>query len=144
MNAISPRGQAWLDAGFSIWPMPCPFTTLITPFFFRESGADLVFRVELDAQHCNGGGTAHGGFLATLADLVLGYNINQRIPKNWRIATANLSIQYLAPAQPGQWIEGKADRVKIGKRLCHASGTLDAEGLPIIAMHATFAVLSST
>lgn len=142
MNAISSRGQAWLDSGFSIWQMPCAFTPWIAPFFFRESDADLVFRVEVDAQHCNGAGTAHGGFLATIADVVLGYNINHRIPKEWRIATSNLSVQFLAPALPGQWVEGRLDRVKVGKRLCHASGTLDIEGVPIVAMQAIFAVLS--
>ena len=89
-----------------------------------------------------GAGTAHGGFLATIADVILGYNINHRIPKEWRIATSNLSVQFFAPARPGQWLEGKLDRVKIGKRLCHASGTLDIEGVPIVAMQAIFAVLS--
>ncbi len=142
MNAISSRGEAWLDSGFSILQMPGAFTLSIGPFFFRESEADLVFRVEVDAQHCNGAGTAHGGFLATIADVILGYNINHRIPKEWRIATSNLSVQFLAPARPGQWLEGKLDRVKIGKRLCHASGTLDIEGVPIVAMQAIFAVLS--
>ena len=142
MNAISPRGQAWLDSGFSVWQMPGAFIPLIAPFFFRESDDDLVFRVEIGAQHCNGAGTGHGGFLATIADVVLGYNINHRIPRDWRIATSNLSIQFLAPALPGQWIEGKLDRIKVGKRLCHASGTLDMEGLPIVAMQGIFAVLS--
>ena len=142
MNAISPRGQAWLDSGFSVWQMPGAFIPLIAPFYFRESDDDLVFRVEIGAQHCNGAGTAHGGFLATIADVVLGYNINHRIPRDWRIATSNLSIQFLAPALPEQWIEGKLDRIKVGKRLCHASGTLDMEGVPIVAMQGIFAVLS--
>ena len=142
MNAISTRGQAWLDSGFSIWQVPCAFTPLIANFFFRESEADLVFRVEVDAQHCNGAGAAHGGFLATVADVVLGYNINHRIPKEWRSATSNLSVQFLAPALPGQWVEGKLDQIKLGKRLCHASGTLDIAGVPIVAMQAIFAVLS--
>lgn len=141
MNAISPRGQAWLDSGFSIWQMPGAFIPSIAPFFYRESDPDLVFRVEVDAQHCNGAGTAHGGFLATIADVVLGYNINHRIPKEWRIATSNLSVQFVTPALPGQWLEGKLDRVKIGKRLCHASGSLDIEGVPIVAMQGIFAVL---
>lgn len=142
MNALSPRGQAWLDSGFSIWQAPGAFIPSIAPFFFRVSDADLVFRVEVGAQHCNGAGTAHGGFLATIADVVLGYNINHRIPKEWRIATSNLSVQFLAPTLPGQWVEGKLDRVKIGKRLCHASGTLDVEGVSIVTMHAIFAVVS--
>jgi len=142
MNAISSRGQAWLDSGFSIWQVPGAFIPSIATFFFRKSEADLVFRVELDAQHCNGAGTAHGGFLASIADVVLGYNINHRIPKEWRIATSNLSVQFLAPARPGQWLEGKIDRIKIGKRLCHATGTLDVDGEPVIAMQAIFAVLN--
>jgi len=144
MNSISPRGQAWLDSGYAIWQMPCAFTPSIAPFYCRESEADLVFRVEIDAQHCNGAGTAHGGFLATIADVVLGYNINHRIPKDWRIATSNLSIQYLAPVLPGQWVEGRIDWIKVGRRLCHASGTLDIEGVPTVAMHAIFAVLTSS
>ncbi len=142
MSAISPLAQTWLDSGFSMWRAPGAFIASIAPFYFRQSNADLVFRVEVGAQHCNGGGTVHGGFLAAMADVVLGYNINHRIPKEWRIATSNLSIQFLSPAHPGQWIEGKPDRVKIGKRLCHASGTLDVDGVPVVAMHAIFAVLN--
>lgn len=144
MNAISSRGQAWLESGYAIWQMPCAFTPSIAPLFARESGSDLVFRVEVHAQHCNGAGTAHGGFLATIADVVLGYNINHRIPREWRIVTSNLSMQYLAPVLPGQWVEGRTDRVKIGKRLCHASGTLNIEGVPIVSMHAIFAVVGGT
>lgn len=144
MNALSPRGRAWLDSGFSVWQKPDAFVPSVAPFFFRESGVDLVFRVEMESRHCNGAGTIHGGFLATIADVVLGYNINHRIPKAWRIATSNLAVQFLAPALPGQWIEGKVDWVKVGKRLCHASGTLDVEGMPIVAMHAIFAVVGTS
>lgn len=143
MNSPNQRQQSWLDAGFVHWQVPGTFPRTLAPFFVRERGADLVFRLEIDASHCNGASTVHGGFLASVADIVLGYGINHRIPAHWRIATTSLALQYLAPIMPGQWLEGRITQLRIGKRLCHAAGTLDVEGLPAVTMQGIFSVLNS-
>lgn len=144
MNPPNQRQQDWLDAGFLPWQVPGTFPRALAPFFVRERGVDLVFRLEISASHCNGASTAHGGFLATVADIVLGYGINHRIPAHWRIATTSLALQYLMPIIPGQWLEGRITQLRIGKRLCHATGSLEVEGLPAVAMQGIFSVLSST
>lgn len=110
--------------------------------WYRPSGPRLVFRTEVLPVHCNSGGIAHGGFLATMADVWLGNNVAHQLPADARIVTANLAIDFLKPVQAGSWIESVIDRIKIGSRLCHASGAIVVEGDAVVAAHATFALLA--
>jgi acyl-coenzyme A thioesterase PaaI-like protein len=43
------------------------------PLFYRPTGEGFIIGVRIAEKHCNSGGTAHGGFLVTLADIALGY-----------------------------------------------------------------------
>lgn len=133
--------QAWLAEGFSPSPMHGPYVHELVRQFAKREGEHLRFRLEVRPEHCNGYATAHGGFLATLADVWLAYNVYHRLPQSARIVTANLSVDYLAPASAGQWLESQIDRIKLGSRLCHASGAILRQGTPVIAMRASFAVL---
>jgi len=113
------------------------------PVLCRPDGKHLAFRVEVRPEHCNGYSTAHGGFIATLADIWLAYNVIHLLPKTVRIVTASLSVDYLAAAEAGDALESHIDRVRIGARLCHASGAILCSGHPVAAMRATFAVLEA-
>ena len=50
-----------------------PVLDLIGPLFCRGEGPDLVIGLRAEGKHCNARGTVHGGILATLADVALGY-----------------------------------------------------------------------
>jgi len=52
-----------------------PVLDLIGPLYCRGEGADLVIGLRVEAKHCNARGTVHGGILATLADVALGYTM---------------------------------------------------------------------
>ena len=137
----TPLEQSWLAEGFAPSPMHGPYVRELVRQFARPEGEHLRFRLEVRPEHCNGYATAHGGFLATLADVWLAYNVYHRLPRSARIVTANLSVDYLAPAAVGHWLESQIDRIKLGSRLCHASGAILREGAPVVAMRASFAVL---
>ncbi len=141
MSRHSPLERRWLDEGFSVCPMSGRFMPGLATLFTRPDGKHLCFRVEVRAEHCNGNATAHGGFLATLADVWLAYNVLHLLPDTARIVTANLSVDYLAPALAGDCLESQIDRVRIGARLCHASGAILREGHPVVAMRGAFAVM---
>lgn len=131
----------WLREGFTVRPTHGGFLSSIAQIFCKPVGDDLVFRVVITSAHCNGFEIAHGGFISTLADSWLAYNVAHRLPKATRFVTANLSIDFLKPTRPGDWLESAIDRVKLGATLCHLSGALLADGQPVAAMRATFALL---
>ncbi|MCY1414798.1 Thioesterase superfamily protein [compost metagenome] len=85
-------------------------------------------------EHLNPLGIAHGGFLATLADTALGAWIRVQGKLELPPATAELSIDYISPARPGQWITAKVEIHKLGRTLINASlSLLDGERLVVRA-----------
>lgn len=127
--------------GFTQWPSKGAFVPSFATLWYRRSGDRLVFRVEVASAHCNSARIAHGGFLSTLADVWLGANVAQQLPSDTRFVTANLAVDFLKPVSIGTWLESEIDRIKIGTRLCHASGAIVADGVTVVAMRATFALL---
>jgi len=85
-------------------------------------------------EHTNPLGITHGGFLATLADTALGAWIRVQGKLELPPATAELSIDYIAPVRPGQWISARVEIHKLGRTLINASlSLLDGERLVVRA-----------
>ncbi|MGQ0655257.1 MAG: PaaI family thioesterase, partial [Betaproteobacteria bacterium] len=59
--------------GFELIPRLSPFNALVGPLYQRRSGNEVSIGVKLEEKHANSRGICHGGMLATLADLSLGY-----------------------------------------------------------------------
>ncbi len=132
----------WLaDEDFAPCPMPGPFAPALMPVLCKAEGRYLTFRVEARPAHCNGHGTVHGGFIATLADVWLAYNVIHLLPKTVGVVTASLTVDYLAPCKAGDFLESQMDRIKLGAKLCHASGAILRKGQPVVAMRGSFAVV---
>jgi uncharacterized protein (TIGR00369 family) len=132
----------WLREGFALWPMAGRFVPSIARVFFKQEDY-LTFRVEALPDHCNGFNILHGGFIATMADIWLAYNVARLLPKEARFATSNLNIDYLKSVEAGHWLESKIDRINLGRRFCHAAGVILSDDQPIAAMRAVFAVLNT-
>lgn len=140
---LTPAETAWLTEGFAPCPMSGRFVPALMPVLCRREADRLTFRVEVRPAHCNGYKTAHGGFIATLADIWLAYNVFHRLPEGCSIVTSNLGVDYLSPVWAGDLLESQIDRLKIGGRLCHASGAILRHGQAVAAMRASFVVLES-
>jgi len=134
--------RQWLREGFSVWPTAGRFVSTLARIFFKQDGEYLTFRVEIVPDHCNGFNIVHGGFISTMADIWLGYNVAHLLSKETRFATASLNVDFLRSVKAGAWLESEIDRIKLGSRLCHASGAILSGGRPVAAMRAAFAVLS--
>ncbi len=124
--------------GFSAWPTAGRFVPELARIFFRHEGNHLVFGATTEAAHCNGFGIVHGGFISTLADIWLAYNVAHLLPKKEHFATANLQVDFLKGVKAGQWLESRIDRIALGSILCRASGTIVCAGQAIAGVHATF------
>lgn len=68
----------------------------------HEEGADMAYEVELRPEIENSHGSLQGGLAATLADVVAGRAVVERLrPSGRRTATLDLHIRYLLPTKVG-------------------------------------------
>ena len=79
-------------------------------------------------QFLNPAGTVQGGFLAAMLDDTLGPAVVATLADGEWAPTANLNVQFLKPAQPGE-LRGSARIVRRGRDVAFLAGELrDAEG----------------
>ena len=106
-----------IPQGFEPLFRTSPVLDLIGPIHGRGKGADLVIGLRVEAKHCNARGTIHGGILATLADVAIGYALATSTDPPTAAITANLSLDYAGTAKIGDWVESRVDLHKRGTRL---------------------------
>ena len=115
-----------------------PVLDLIGPLFCRGEGKDLVIGLRAEGKHCNARGTVHGGILATLADVALGYAMAFSSDPPTRLVTANLSLDFAGTANPGDWLEAHVDIQKQGRRLSFANCYISVGGQRVVRASAVF------
>jgi acyl-coenzyme A thioesterase 13 len=106
-----------VPAGFAPLFRTSPVLDLIGPLYSRGKAADLAIGLRVDAKHCNARGTIHGGILATLADVAIGYALATSTDPMTSAITASLSLDYAGTAKIGDWVESRVDLHKRGTRL---------------------------
>jgi uncharacterized protein (TIGR00369 family) len=117
-----------------------PALELIGPLLSKGKGADLVIGLRVEAKHCNARGSVHGGILATLADVALGYTLASATNPPANLVTANLTLDYAGTAKVGDWLETHVDIQKQGSRLAFANCYITAGDQRIVRASAVFLV----
>ncbi len=74
-----------------------------------------------EPKHCNARGAVHGGILATLADVALGYTMAFSSDPPGNLTTASLNLDFAGAAKLGEWLETRVDIQRQGSRLAFAS-----------------------
>lgn len=110
------------------------------PIFAKTTEAAVLLGLRAGPAHANSRGIVHGGLMTALADNAMGLSCGHQIGGGVRLVTVSLSIDFLASAKLGQWIEIDTTFVKSGKRLCFAQAFVLADGTPCARANATFAV----
>ena len=64
-----------VPAGFEPLTRVSPIAELLGPFYAKGSGVELSLGLRVQPKHTNLRGTVHGGVLATIADMALGYTL---------------------------------------------------------------------
>ena len=121
---------------------------LVRQHFMHLIGADLTVitpgRVEAELtiaqQHLQQRGFAHGGLIATLADLVAGFAAVTLVPDDFGVVTSDLKISYLHPGV-GQQLKAIGWVLKAGRRLHFCEAEVWCDGLLIAKASATMAVI---
>jgi acyl-coenzyme A thioesterase 13 len=139
MNAVS----ADVPEGFGPLFRTSPLLDALGPFYGKGTGADLVIGLRAAEKHTNSRGTVHGGVLATIGDIALGYTMAFSSDPPRRATTASLTIDYIGSAKTGDWIEARVDKYKIGKTLAFANAYLTVNDTQVARVSAVFSVLPS-
>lgn len=107
--------------GFEVHDRISPFLDLIGPLWSRRGEAGLELAMAIDQRHLNQRGFAHGGVLATLADVALGYASSESAQPPARLITASLTIDYVGPVRSGQVVIATVDVQRVGRRVAFAN-----------------------
>src|SRR5207249_1362534 len=103
------------------------FAEYVGPFYVNRSTDPPSFGLRLEAHHANTTGTAHGGILATLADLVLGQGLKHRAPEV-PLVTVGLTIDYAYPVTVPAWLDGQANIQRQSQSIALANCYLMSDG----------------
>ena len=117
-----------------------PFNALVGPLYERRDGETVSIGLAIEEKHVNSRGICHGGVLATLADLALGYGMIAKMGgTRGGFVTAHLAVDYAGAARPGDWIESQVEIQRVGSRLAFANCYLISNQKPIVRASAIFA-----
>ena len=128
-----------IPAGFAPRAGRSAYMDLIGPVFERRVGERLALGLRIEAKHANTRGMCHGGVLASLADISLGYAMAVRRGQRGSMVTASLTIDFAGSARVGDWIESDVDIQKMGARLAFANCYLVCRDQRIVRASAIFA-----
>lgn len=128
-----------IPPGFKPLQRTSPFNTLVGPLYTKGEGAMRTIGLHAADKHCNSRGIVHGGLLATLADLALGYTIAFLSDPPRSAVTASLTIDYAGSAKVGDWLEVRTDVQKSGGRLTFANCYIHVGETRIVRASAVFA-----
>lgn len=122
-----------------------PYAEGLGPFWSKPGEDHVALGLRLERRHCNSAGAAHGGFIATLADLGLIHAVavmreREGKPRHF-LTTVNLTVDYLAPAPEGCWLEVRAEVSRLGRNLSFTEGVMLADGKRVARVSAVMAVL---
>ena len=132
-----------IPAGFTPIFRTSPFLETIGPLYSAGSGASLVVGMRVQEKHTNARGTLHGGVLASLADVALGYGLATSTKPPTSMVTANLSVDFAGGAQIGDWVETSLDIQKVGARMAFGNVYFSIGGERIARASGVFLVIGA-
>lgn len=93
----------------------------IGPLYYRGTGADLSLGFRVELKHTNMRGQLHGGVVSALGDTAIGFALSTATNTRGQFVTASLSVDFVASASLGDWVQTAIDIQKIGSRLAFAN-----------------------
>jgi acyl-coenzyme A thioesterase 13 len=98
-----------------------PIAELLGPIYCKGAGHELSLGLFAQPKHANLRGSVHGGVLASIADMALGYTLAFSSDPPAGLVTANLTIDYAGSAKIGDWMHTQTDVQRQGGRLAFAN-----------------------
>ena len=129
-----------IPSGFSPFPNQGPFLEHIGPILVRDGDGELVLGLQTEERHANHRGTVQGGVLSTFADFALGRAIENDADDGKDRATVSLTVDYLKPAMPGDFITSRTRVDRVGGTLSFADCSLCVGDREIVRARAVWVV----
>lgn len=133
-----------VPAGFEKLNKPSPFLTMLGPVYARGMGPSMVMGFHVGHHHLNRRGILHGGVVASLADAALGYCLAEPGDGSGgaiAMSTASLTVDFIASAGEGDWIEITPEGLRTGSKLAFAQALFHRGDRLVARASAVFAVL---
>lgn len=128
--------------GFERHSRRSPMTDPWEPIYTRRTDSAVILALRLAEPHTNSRGLIHGGLIAALADNAMGLSCAMQVTEKLAsLVTISLSIDFLASAGIGQWLEVETNFVKAGRSIAFAQCLVNADGVPCARGNATFKLL---
>ena len=101
--------------------------------------------VQLGPAHLRSLGIAHGGFVATLLDSVMGRDAGRLAPADHYVVTAQLNVNFIRPGWEGETLLASATIRHRGRKTAVAQGEVRTGGNALVATgSATFLYVEHT
>ena len=125
-----------IPEGFHAFESQGPFLQHVGPILERDG----TFGLLLEDRHTNHRGTIQGGLLSTFVDFAMGRAIEAESDDDKDRATVSLTVDFLKPANPGDWIETRTRVERVGGTLAFADCTLTVDDREIVRGRAVWVV----
>jgi acyl-coenzyme A thioesterase 13 len=139
---MSDMNPAEIPAGYELVQRTqgSTFAGLAGPFYARREGRQLSLGLRIEQRHLNSRGTCHGGLLATLADIALGYACVAAAAdgQSKNFVTIDLAVEYMAGTHEGDWLYSEVKVLNADSRTAAAAGHLLVDGNPVARISANF------
>lgn len=125
-----------IPAGFEPLPLNIPYLDLVGPFYRRIDTTDDREHLGLliERRHCNSISVAHGGMLATFADIAAARALARTRGEGGSALTISLNIDFVGSAPLGSWIEAHVEMKKLTGGIGFASCELrEGERVVVVA-----------
>jgi acyl-coenzyme A thioesterase 13 len=126
--------------GFVPFENQGPFLEEVGPIQVCDGDGGPILGLRAEQRHANHRGTVQGGVLSTLADFALGRAIEADADDGKDRATVSLTVDFLKPAKPGDWIESRTKVDRVGGTLSFADCSLTVDSREIVRARAVWVV----
>jgi uncharacterized protein (TIGR00369 family) len=126
--------------GFERRKRRSPLTDPWEPIYFKRTDRTVTLGLRLAEPHTNGHGLIHGGLIAALSDLAMGYSCGYQSGAT-QLVTIGLSVDYIGSARVGQWLTVEPEVIRTGGTICFAQCFVKADDIVIARASASFRVI---
>ncbi|WP_135469139.1 PaaI family thioesterase [Crenalkalicoccus roseus] len=133
---FDPRAAGWKPMRAEGYP------ALIGPFWARREEGRWAYGFLAEARHRNDGGVVHGGMLMSFADDVLGITVWEAAGRR-PCTTVQLNTHFIAPARLGDFVEGRAEVLRVTRSVVFVRGVLTIGGRTAVAADGVWKILGT-
>ena len=116
------------------------FSHFVGPVLERLEDGKRLFAFQADRRHANDRGVVHGGMLVTFADQAFGELVLDSVGRKL-CATIQLNTHFIAAVQIGDFVEGRAEMVRVTRSLVFVRGILSVGDRTVAAIDGIWKVL---